>query len=239
MPVRVPNRSANYSVAASLALLAILGVTFPFALHLTAPKVHTNWQLLTGYHHHHHTPGRRNQTTFRASLHPRCIRQFRIERPWPRPQLQVATSVTCDHIINMHVHASNAAQGGCRTAAAHAPLPAPKVPTLKVPACPSTEPPMPSLGQRVAAALLSAALMLAEGPVAPAPSMAVLNSPNARIARSADAALRRSVPAFNADVKDVQAKLEVRRRDRVVCDDAMAARDDAQPYSTHPTRLAV
>ena len=98
---------------------------------------------------------------------------------------------------------------------------------------------MPSLGQRVAAALLSAALMLAEGPVAPAPSMAVLNSPNARIARSADAALRRSVPAFNADVKDVQAKLEVRRRDRVVCDDAMAARDDAQPYSTHPTRLAV
>jgi hypothetical protein len=38
--------------------------------------------------------------------------------------------------------------------------------------------------------------------------MAVLNSPNAQIARSADAALRRAIPAFNADVRDIQKSLE-------------------------------
>ncbi len=72
---------------------------------------------------------------------------------------------------------------------------------------------LPTMQQRVAAALLSATLTLSAsvGAWTPPPAEAVLNSPNARIARSADAALRRSVPGFNADVKDVQAKLEVWR----------------------------
>lgn len=44
--------------------------------------------------------------------------------------------------------------------------------------------------------------------VAPRQAQAVLNSPNAQIARTVDAALRRSTPAFNEQVKDVQDKLE-------------------------------
>ncbi|CAL5227650.1 g10656 [Coccomyxa viridis] len=66
--------------------------------------------------------------------------------------------------------------------------------------------------KRLAAAAL-ASLQIAVVPFAanlvqPAPAAAVLNSPNARIARSADAALRRSIPAFNKDVREVQQKLE-------------------------------
>lgn len=99
----------------------------------------------------------------------------------------------------MHTHPAHTRCGIVPACAS----PAPRTPVKSNPT-----PPTP-LGHRVAAALLSAALMLAEGPAVPPPSAAVLNSPNARIARSADAALRRSVPGFNADVKDVQAKLEV------------------------------
>lgn len=44
--------------------------------------------------------------------------------------------------------------------------------------------------------------------VAPLQAQAVLNSPNAQIARTVDAALRRSTPAFNAQVKEVQDRLE-------------------------------
>lgn len=55
------------------------------------------------------------------------------------------------------------------------------------------------------AALLSTALLL--GP-AVQPSAAVLNSPNAQIARSVDAALRRSIPAFNPSVAQIQKELE-------------------------------
>lgn len=44
--------------------------------------------------------------------------------------------------------------------------------------------------------------------LAPAPAHAVLNSPNAQIARSTDVALRRSTPAFNPDVKAIQDALE-------------------------------
>lgn len=44
--------------------------------------------------------------------------------------------------------------------------------------------------------------------VAPPQAEAILNSPNAQIARTVDAALRRSTPAFNEQVKDVQDKLE-------------------------------
>lgn len=44
--------------------------------------------------------------------------------------------------------------------------------------------------------------------LAPSPAHAVLNSPNAQIARSTDVALRRATPAFNADVKAVQDSLE-------------------------------
>ena len=54
------------------------------------------------------------------------------------------------------------------------------------------------------AAMFSAALLL--GPIQPA--AAVLNSPNAQIARSVDAALRRSIPAFNPTVAGVQRNLE-------------------------------
>jgi hypothetical protein len=39
-------------------------------------------------------------------------------------------------------------------------------------------------------------------------AQAILNSPNAQIARTVDAALRRSIPAFNPDVAKVQALLE-------------------------------
>lgn len=45
-------------------------------------------------------------------------------------------------------------------------------------------------------------------PHAVGPALAVLNSPNAQIARSPDAALRRATPAFNPDVLAVQRKLE-------------------------------
>ena len=44
--------------------------------------------------------------------------------------------------------------------------------------------------------------------VAPLPALAVLNSPRVPVARSADVALRRSIPAFNDDVATIQSKLE-------------------------------
>lgn len=64
-----------------------------------------------------------------------------------------------------------------------------------------------------AAAACLAALQVATLPLAldlatPPPAPAILNSPNARIPRSVDAALRRSIPAFNKDVKDVQTRME-------------------------------
>lgn len=64
-----------------------------------------------------------------------------------------------------------------------------------------------------AAAACLAAVQLASLPmvldsVTPLPASALLNSPNAQIPRSVDAALRRSIPAFNKDVKDMQARLE-------------------------------
>jgi cyclophilin family peptidyl-prolyl cis-trans isomerase len=47
------------------------------------------------------------------------------------------------------------------------------------------------------------------GPVAlPPPAAAVLNSPNAQIARSADVALRRAIPGNNGYMRSVQSKLE-------------------------------
>jgi hypothetical protein len=59
-----------------------------------------------------------------------------------------------------------------------------------------------SLGCKAVTAV--AAVCLAFGSAAEA----VLNLPNAQIARSPDAALRRATPAFNAEVKTVQRKLE-------------------------------
>lgn len=44
--------------------------------------------------------------------------------------------------------------------------------------------------------------------LSPPPAGAVLNSPTARLPRTPDSALRRSVPAFNADVKAIQDELE-------------------------------
>ena len=40
----------------------------------------------------------------------------------------------------------------------------------------------------------------------PDPALAVLNSPNASIPRTVDAALRRSIPAFNTDVLTIQVR---------------------------------
>ena len=58
------------------------------------------------------------------------------------------------------------------------------------------------------AAGVAAAAVLAVGAAAPPPAAAVLASPRASVPRSADVALRRSIPAFNADVADVQQRLE-------------------------------
>lgn len=65
------------------------------------------------------------------------------------------------------------------------------------------------LHRRAAAALAAAALALAPlaGPLAnPPPAAAVLNSPNAQIARSADVALRRAIPGNNGYMRSVQVK---------------------------------
>jgi hypothetical protein len=42
----------------------------------------------------------------------------------------------------------------------------------------------------------------------PPDAHAVLKNPNAQIARSSDAALRRSIPAFNSEVKRLQSSME-------------------------------
>jgi hypothetical protein len=68
------------------------------------------------------------------------------------------------------------------------------------------------VSQRWAASILATMLLLQGIGLTPspydAPALAVLVSPNAQIARSADAALRRATPAFNDDVKTAQRKLE-------------------------------
>eukprot|EP00892_Ulva_mutabilis_P007573 jgi/Ulvmu1/5188/UM021_0205.1 len=64
-----------------------------------------------------------------------------------------------------------------------------------------------SLQQLGFAAATAVALAL-DSAVVPLEAQAVLNSPNAQIARTVDAALRRSTPAFNAHVKEIQDKLE-------------------------------
>ena len=70
----------------------------------------------------------------------------------------------------------------------------------------------PKSAQNTAAATLatvSIAAQLLLAPVATPPAAhAVLTNPNARIARNPEAALRRATPGFNADVKQVQYKLE-------------------------------
>jgi hypothetical protein len=60
---------------------------------------------------------------------------------------------------------------------------------------------------RVAVGVAAAAVLALTS--ATPPAAAVLASPRANIARSADVALRRSIPAFNQDVEKVQDKLEV------------------------------
>lgn len=61
-----------------------------------------------------------------------------------------------------------------------------------------------------AAAALAASAVVFLGSAAP-PAEAVLNNPRAPVPRSADVALRRSIPAFNQDVEEVQKRLEVSR----------------------------
>lgn len=59
-----------------------------------------------------------------------------------------------------------------------------------------------------AAAGVAAAAVLALGALGPPPAEAVLANPRAPVPRSADVALRRSIPAFNQDVAELQARLE-------------------------------
>lgn len=67
------------------------------------------------------------------------------------------------------------------------------------------------LAASAAAALHIAACALCTVPVTVAgPAEALLQSPNAMIARTVDAALRRSIPASNSNVQQIQTKLEVR-----------------------------
>lgn len=61
---------------------------------------------------------------------------------------------------------------------------------------------------RGAAGLAAAAVLAAGGLAAPPPASALLANPRAPVPRSADVALRRSIPAFNPDVATVQEKLE-------------------------------
>jgi cyclophilin family peptidyl-prolyl cis-trans isomerase len=70
-------------------------------------------------------------------------------------------------------------------------------------------PPPPSLPARLAAAALAALAVTLTPPLAaPPPAAALLNSPNARLPRTADAALRRAIPALNPDVRRAQDLLE-------------------------------
>ena len=62
------------------------------------------------------------------------------------------------------------------------------------------------LPRSIAAALAAALLTTASAPPA---AEAVLALPKGQLPRTAEIALRRSIPAFNREVKDVQDKLEV------------------------------
>lgn len=62
--------------------------------------------------------------------------------------------------------------------------------------------------QQSAAATALSALLLLSPMAQPGPAHAVLQSPNAQIARSVDAALRRSIPAFNPVAAKLQKTLE-------------------------------
>jgi hypothetical protein len=69
---------------------------------------------------------------------------------------------------------------------------------------PPAERPPPDLARRLAAIAAAAVLALVPADAA----LALLNSPNAAVPRTAEAALRRAIPAFNADVKRAQRDLE-------------------------------
>ncbi|GLC36069.1 hypothetical protein PLESTF_000972600 [Pleodorina starrii] len=87
----------------------------------------------------------------------------------------------------------------------HAPRPLSR---NRIVSCPATAPDSqssPHGALRFLQALAASALLLSSSG---SPALAVLNSPNAQIARSVDAALRRSIPAFNPDVKTIQKSLE-------------------------------
>jgi len=63
--------------------------------------------------------------------------------------------------------------------------------------------------QQAAGSLAALYMAVCGGLLAPLPAEALLSSPNAQIARSSDAALRRAIPASNTDVRTIQTKLEV------------------------------
>lgn len=62
--------------------------------------------------------------------------------------------------------------------------------------------------QQAAGSLAALYMAVCGGLLAPLPAEALLSSPNAQIARSSDAALRRAIPASNTDVRTIQTKLE-------------------------------
>ena len=95
-------------------------------------------------------------------------------------------------------------------------FPPPAAAARVAPRPPAPPPPPPSSWARAVVATALAALATA-GPALlplslvasfPPPASAVLSSPNARLPRSADAALRRSIPALNPDVRKAQDLLE-------------------------------
>ena len=77
--------------------------------------------------------------------------------------------------------------------------------------CGSTTQALVEVLRPVASALASVPLSLAivaASLVEPPSASAVLNSPNAQIPRTVDAALRRSIPARNSNVREVQSRME-------------------------------
>ena len=74
-----------------------------------------------------------------------------------------------------------------------------------------------NISQQVAGSLAALYISICGGLLAPLPAEALLSSPNAQIARSVDAALRRAIPVANTDVRSIQTKLEVRQHTHHAC----------------------
>ena len=145
----------------------------------------------------------------RTSAHRPAVRGPRrrlwVGRQWVRPPRRPTRYVPPSHALPL-THPIRGLQArpadynaGSARPARHPP------PVLPTPALPTTASPLADLARQAVAAALAA---LAATSSLALPAGAVLNSPNARIPRSADVALRRSIPTFNQDVRAVQTALE-------------------------------